>query len=92
MRKNIWYASQNIFLLDAKNEKIINNFVVSVINTSLKKSFSWWYSSYPKLNTLKELKILIPTKEWEPDYLFMNNFINAIKKQYLLKLFLYTQE
>lgn len=87
-RKEKWYASQNIFSLNPKEnfEKLISLFGVSVVNKSLSESFSEGYSNYPTLIKLKKLEIQIPTKNNEIDFEFMEDFIAELEAQRIAEL------
>ena len=88
IRTKKWYASQNIFILSKKGdyEKLISLYVVSSINKSLRGSFSDGYGNYPTLSKLKDLVIQLPTKNNEPDFEFMENFISILEKEKIDKL------
>lgn len=81
IRKNEWYASQNIFCLDPKeNEELLSMMVLSAINKSLRGRFSGGYSNYPTLKTLRSLTIQLPIKrDREIDYEFMKKFIAELE-------------
>ena len=87
IRKSLWYASQNIFILESRQEerKMISLFVVSAINKAL-NCFSDGYSYYPTLESLKKLVIKLPIKNEEIDYAFMDNFIEELEKERIEKL------
>lgn len=50
------------------------------------------YSNYPKKETLKNDKILLPTLGDEIDYKFMNDFIKAIEKLVIKDVVLWTDK
>ena len=81
-RENDWYASQNVFCLtpiDARMN-IANKFITTIITQTLKTVYGTdAYSSYPTLQTLPSVKIKLPVNsEGEPDYLYMEEFMNNI--------------
>lgn len=85
IRKEKWYASQNIFSMTPKNNTnaLLSLFFLSAINTALRWNFSDWYSNYPTLETLKELTIHLPNKNGEIDFAFMERFINDVEHEYI---------
>lgn len=93
IRKEKWYGSQNIFALTPpKNqEKILSFFVVSAINKALSWSFSDGYSNYPTLDTLKKLKINLPTKNGEIDFAFMETFVAELEAERMAELDVYLE-
>lgn len=88
LRKEKWYASQNIFSLIPKEnfENLITLFGVSVINRSLDGAFSDGYSNYPTLAKLKNLKIQLPTKNSEIDFDFMEHFTAELEAERIAEL------
>lgn len=82
LRKEKWYASQNIFSLTPKegHEKLISLYGVTAVDVALGGSFSDGYSNYPTLKTLKKLLISLPVQNDQPDYEKMETFISAIQK------------
>jgi hypothetical protein len=88
IRNEKWYASQNIFSLRQKNtyQNLISIFSVSIINKSLGESFSDGYGNYPTLNTLKNLKIKLPTKNNQIDFEFMESFIAELEAERVAEL------
>ena len=88
IRKQEWYASQNIFSLKAKNDEsnLISLYGVTAINKSLKNSFSDGYGNYPTLAKLIKIIIKLPVKNNKPDFEFMDSFITALKAERMTKL------
>gem|GEM_PF-99475 len=81
LRKEKWYASQNIFSLTPKEnfESLFSLFGVSAVNASLHGSFSDGYANYPTLERLKNLTIKLPTKNGQIDFAFMESFIAELE-------------
>ncbi len=88
IRKQEWYASQNIFSLKAKNDEsnLISLYGVTAINKSLKNSFSDGYGNYPTLAKLIKIIIKLPVKNNKPDFEFMDSFIADIEAERMSKL------
>ena len=88
LRKEKRYASQNIFsLTPLKNiDKLLSLFIVSAINKSLMWSFSDWYANYPTLDTLKDLTIQLPTKNWHIDFEFIEEFVAELEAERVAEL------
>lgn len=87
IRKSLWYASQNIFILKPRQEKtkMISLFIVSAINKAL-TCFSEGYSYYPTLESLKKLIIKLPRSNGKIDFDFMKNLIKELEKERVLEL------
>lgn len=85
IRKEKWYASQNIFKLSQKNtyKTLISLYSVAVINKSLSEVFSDGYGNYPTLDKLKNLKIQFPIKNGKIDFEFMESFIEDLETESL---------
>ncbi|MDY6065754.1 MAG: restriction endonuclease subunit S [Finegoldia sp.] len=77
IRKNRWYSSQNIFVLTAKDDKLINLFSVAAIERILYEYGG--YSNYPTLEKLKGHTITLPTKNDEIDFEFMEGFVAELE-------------
>lgn len=88
MRTSKWYASQNMFVLKPKNNKIISLFTVSAINKSL-SCFSNGYAYYPTLETLKKIIIKLPIKDNNIDLQFMESLISELEEARINKLSTY---
>ncbi len=88
IRRNKRYASQNIFSLTPSkdNDKLLSLFVVSAINKSISWSFSDGYGNYPTLDSLKDLTIQLPTKNWHIDYEFIEEFVAELEAQRVAEL------
>lgn len=84
LRKNKWYSSQNIFILTAKGEKLINLFTVTAINRILSEYGG--YSSYPTLKKLKNHVIQLPTKNGQIDFDFIEGFVAELEAQRVAEL------
>lgn len=84
LRKNKWYSSQNIFILTAKGEKLINLFTVTAINRMLSEYGG--YSSYPTLKKLKNHVIQLPTKNGQIDFDFIEGFVAELEAQRVAEL------
>lgn len=81
LRKEEWYASQNIFSLTPKEEykRLISLYGVASVDMALRATFSDGYANYPTLEKLKNLKIKLPTKNGEIDFAFMERFIAELE-------------
>ncbi len=87
IRKNQWYASQNIFILKATEERLISFYALCSINKSLSGRFSDGYANYPTLEKLNELKIFLPiTSIGEIDFDFMESVIRELQNESIIKL------
>ena len=88
IRKQEWYASQNIFSLKAKNDEsnLISLYGVTAINKSLKNSFSDGYGNYPTLAKLIKIIIKLPVKNNKPDFEFMDSFITTLEAERMRNL------
>lgn len=64
-------------------------FLESVINKSV-STFSWGRGSSKE--SLKNIKLLLPSKNDEPDWDFMEEFIKEIEEKYILNVDKYNQE
>lgn len=86
-RNNEWYASQNIFILLPKDDKMVKNhyFVVSAINSTL-KLYQGGYSNYPTLEKLRNDIVYLPVKNGEIDFEFMENFVHELEADRLEQL------
>lgn len=93
MRKSLWYASQNIFILEPPQErtKIVSLFVTSAINKAL-NCFSDGYSYYPTLESLNNLSIKLPVKNGKIDYDFMGEYVFEQEQDCIKKLLAYLKE
>lgn len=85
-RNNDYYTSQNMFKLIPKFETKENIllFLVCVLNGYLKPYFG--YDSYPTLTSLKKDVIKLPEKNEEPDWKYMERYIEEIKIKYINEL------
>lgn len=88
LRKQEWYASQNIFSLTPKEEykKLISLYGVASVDTALRATFSDGYANYPTLEKLKNLKIKLPTKNGEIDFASMDSFIAELEAERIAEL------
>jgi hypothetical protein len=93
LRREEWYASQNIFSLSPKNdyENLVSLFGVSIVNKAL-GVFSDGYSSYPTLKKLDKLPIHLPIIDRAPDYNSMKTLISAIQKIVIREVVLYADQ
>lgn len=87
IRKNKWYSSQNIFVLNPNYKELINLLVVAAINKVLVNYGG--YSSYPTLQTLKEHTIQLPTKDGKIDFEFMDDCIRELEEERIRELSAY---
>lgn len=87
IRKNKWYSSQNIFVLSPNYKELINLLVVAAIDKILVNYGG--YSSYPTLQTLKEHKIQLPTKDGKIDFEFMDACIRELEEERIRELSAY---
>ncbi|MGK0719832.1 hypothetical protein SUB233_01093 [Streptococcus uberis] len=84
LRKNKWYSSQNIFILIPKINRLFNQWLIVAINKALTKYKG--YSSYPTLSSIKNEKILLPTKNNKIDFDFMESFIAELEAERIAEL------
>lgn len=84
IRKQKWYSSQNIFILKAKTDRLINQWLIVAINKVLSKYGG--YSSYPTLATLQEDVLLLPQNDGKIDFDFMDSFISDIEAESISEL------
>ena len=84
IRKNKWYSSQNIFVLNPNYKELINLLVVAAIDKILVNYGG--YSSYPTLQTLKEHTIQLPTKDGKIDFEFMDACIRELEEERIREL------
>lgn len=93
IRTSEYYTSQNIFkLTPLKFEPNQWNllFIVTLLNKMLLKYTG--YASYPTQKSLKNEFILLPSKNDEPDWDFMEEFIKEIEEKYIKNVDKYNQE
>lgn len=93
IRTSKYYTSQNIFKLTAlKFEPNQWNllFIVTMLNKILLRYTG--YASYPTQKSLKKETLLLPSKNDEPDWDFMEEFIKEIEEKYILNVDKYNQE
>lgn len=88
LRKEKWYASQNIFSLTPKQnfESLFSLFGVSAVNAALRGNFSDGYANYPTLERLKNLTVQLPTKNGEIDFAFMESFIAEMEAERIAEM------
>lgn len=87
IRKNKWYASQNIFVLRPMDCRYLSFAFLASINKALSGTFSDGYANYPTLEKLKALSIILPqTADGQIDFAFMNNLVNELEKLHLCRL------
>lgn len=79
-REKEWYASQNLFLLQPKLQKIKDVFLY--FQTVINKEMSLYgkdYNSYPTMKSLNETHISLPVKiKYIPDFSLMSEIIGGI--------------
>lgn len=82
-----YYTSQNIFkltpLVNDLNKKHML-FLVCAINKKLLEYTG--YSSFPTIKSLQKKYILLPEKDGEPDWPFMEEYISFIENRYIDKI------
>lgn len=82
-----YYTSQNIFkltpLVNYLNKKHML-FLVCAINKKLLEYTG--YSSFPTIKSLQKKYILLPEKDGEPDWAFMDEYIFSIENRYIDKI------
>ena len=87
LRKNKWYASQNIFVLRPYDKRYLSFAFLASINKALAGSFSDGYSNYPTLEKLKAQIINLPqTKNKEIDFAFIDDFLRELERARLREL------
>lgn len=82
-REREWYASQNLFLLNPKIDKIKENklYFQSAINKEMSSRYGKAYNSYPTMKSLAVTKIFLPVIENpNPDHEYT---VNDIDWQYM---------
>ena len=93
IRTSKYYTSQNIFKLTAlKFEPNQWNllFIVTMLNKILLRYTG--YASYPTQKSLRNETLLLPSKNDEPDWDFMEEFIKEIEEKYIKNVDKYNQE
>ncbi len=87
IRKNKWFASQNIFILKPKNSKYLSLGILTAINKVLSGTYSDGYTNYPTLEKLDSLSIYLPEKsKGVIDFEFIDNFLLELKEARLHEL------
>ncbi|MCY7206120.1 restriction endonuclease subunit S [Streptococcus dysgalactiae subsp. equisimilis] len=87
LRQNKWYSSQNMFILMPKINRLFNQWLIVAINRALSKYKG--YSSYPTLSSLKNESILLPIKNNQIDFDFMDSFIAELEAERIAELSAY---
>lgn len=87
LRQNKWYSSQNMFILVPKINRLFNQWLIVAINRALSKYKG--YSSYPTLSSLKNESILLPVKNNQIDFDFMESFIAELETERIEELSAY---
>ncbi len=86
IRKELWYSSQNIFILTPQNENLVNNYVITCINKFLTK-YGKDYTYYPTLKSLNQEKITLPTTaKGTIDFSYMENYIAELEAERIAEL------
>ena len=85
-RENYWYASQNLFILEPLYDEIKNRdialFIQAVINKIFNELYGNDYNSYPTLNKLSNIKVLLPAIEEDvPDWDYMTERIKEMEAE-----------
>lgn len=78
-REREWYASQNVFLLQPKLQKIKDVFLYfqAVINKEM-SLYGKDYNNYPTMKSLNKMHILLPVKtKYIPDFNLMSEIIGG---------------
>lgn len=89
-QKGEFYAGNNVIVFDEKFT--MNKFHKLFIATLINKLNFCGYTKYPtKTNIVKET-LLLPFKNDEPDWDFMEEFIKGIEEKYILNVDKYNQE
>ncbi len=88
LRKERWYASQNIFSLTPKQgyESLVSLFGVATVNKAIRSTFSDGYANYPTLERLKNLSIQLPTENRQIDFTYMMSFIAELEAERIAEL------
>ncbi len=87
IRKNRWYASQNIFILKPKDSRYLSFGVLTAINKVLSGTYSDGYANYPTLEKLDALSISLPEKsKGKIDFEFIDNFVRELERARLREL------
>ncbi len=72
------------------SKKIIYLFFMSAMRASMKNKYSWGNSI--SMKKIQEDFLYLPTKDGEPDYEFMKNFITAVQKIVIADVVKYSEE
>ena len=83
-RENEWYASQNIFILTPKHEKLceVPLFITTIITKKMKIIFGKEYNSYPTIKTLPEIKISLPVDlSGSIDFNYIKTFLDNVSSK-----------
>lgn len=87
IRKNRWYASQNIFILKPKDSRNLSLGILTAINKVLAGTYSDGYANYPTLEKLDTLSISLPEKsKGVIDFEFIENFVRELERARLREL------
>lgn len=80
-QKEAYFTGDKIKILQAKDIEL-DRFIGQYMITAMRKSFSTfsWGSSSFNETVLKNVEISLPTKNKQPDYTFMSDFIKVIEK------------
>lgn len=85
-RNEPWYSSQNMFVLEPIKKEAASVLVRLFIETALNKTLNRYadsYTSYPTLNSLRELPLDLPALEdGSPDFDYMADYISSEKSKY----------
>nr|WP_294364696.1 restriction endonuclease subunit S [uncultured Clostridium sp.] len=73
-----------------KFNKYIAHYIITTLNCSF-SNFSWGSSSYNE-NILRKVELILPTKNREIDYQFMEDFIKAIQKLVIKDVVILTEK
>lgn len=72
------------------SKKIIYLFFMSAMRASMKNKYSWGNSI--SMKKIQEDFLYLPTKDGEPDYAYMKNFITAVQKKVIADVVKYSEE
>jgi hypothetical protein len=76
---NDFCATSDVNILTPKNfvlNKYIGLFLVTIINKS--ENYKWSYGRQCRVGDSKEIIIKLPTKDNQPDWEYMENYIKAL--------------
>lgn len=92
-QENPYFTWDKIKIVNSKEDsfnKLNAQFFITTM-TKVFSSFSWWSSSF-NVKIIESQNIIVPIKNWKPDYELMEKFILAIQKLVIKDIVVYNQE